>query len=123
MIRRITKSAAVAPMHNIPAAINAAEENAGEVSRNFQKSAIIEISRHANATNMNLCSWSAYVLSRAVVTSTKITNKMNQDAAPRSSDTGLGHRAKKPTENPRETSTSTRRLTNFRLPAGVIGGL
>jgi hypothetical protein len=123
MNRRMTKSAAVTPMHNITAAINAAEEKAGEVSRNFQKSASIAISTHANATDMNLCSWSAYALSRAVLTSTKIANKMSQDAAPRNSETGLGHRAKKATANPRETSPSTRRLTSFRLPAGVIGGV
>jgi hypothetical protein len=43
MIRRMTKSAAATPMHNIPAAINAAEENAGEALRNFQKSASIAI--------------------------------------------------------------------------------
>lgn len=123
MIRRMTKSAAVTPVLNITAAINAAEEKAGEALRNFQKSVSIEISTHANATNMNLWSWSAYALSRAVVTSTKIANKKSQDAAPRNRDTGLGHRAKKPAENPSEISPSTRRPTSFRLPAGVIGDL
>lgn len=114
----MTKSAAATPMHNIPAAINAAEENAVEVLRNFQKSASIAISMHANATNMNLCSWRANVLSRAGVSSTKITNKKSQDAAPRNSDSGLGHRAKKPPENPSETTPSTRTPTSFRLAAG-----
>jgi hypothetical protein len=33
MIRRMTKSATVTPMHNITAAIDAAEEKASEVSR------------------------------------------------------------------------------------------
>ena len=51
-------------MHNITAAINAAEEKAGEVLRNFQKSASTAISTHANASNINLCSWSAYVRKR-----------------------------------------------------------
>ena len=83
IIRRMTKSATVAPMHNMTAAANAAEEKLGEDARNFQNRPSIAITMHANATSMNLCNWSAYALSLNVVSRTRIANKQSQDAAPR----------------------------------------
>jgi hypothetical protein len=117
----MTKSATVAPMHNMTAAANAAEEKAGEDARNFQNTPSIAIPMHVNATNMNLCNWSAYALSLNVVSRTKIANKQSQDAAPRYRDPGLCHRIKKPAENPSEATPSIRRLRNFCLNGGTIG--
>lgn len=83
MIQRIAEIAAVTPTHSIAAAINAADDKAGEPSRNLQNSANMAISTHANATSMNLCNWSAFALSLAMVTNnTKIANQQSQDAAP-----------------------------------------
>jgi hypothetical protein len=121
MIRRIIKRAVAAPTHNRTAAISAAKEKAGEVSRNFQYSANIEISTHENATNTSLCSWTAYVLSRAVVNNTKMPNQHSQDATPRNSDDGFGHRTIRAIANPTETIPSTRSQASFRLPTSFDG--
>ena len=117
----MTRSATVAPIHNMTAAPNAAEEKAGEDARNFQNNPSIAMSIHANATNMNFRNWSAYALSLNVVSRTKIANKQSQDAAPRYRDTGLCHRIKKPAENPMEVAPSIKSPRNFRLNGGIIG--
>jgi len=51
-VRGMTKTATVAPTHNMMAAAHAADEKAGEDARNFQNSPSIEVSMHANAIYM-----------------------------------------------------------------------